>query len=158
MAMTREEAMRKTKEFLRKNVLCVISTVTETNKPEAAVSVFMTDNDFNFYFITREHTRKFGNLKKNHNIAIVVGLKAEPFTVQAEGEAEYVSGEARHLFMNEFAKRKDLQDMYTGPFLSMPGTDFAIFKVNIDWLRYLELDVQTGKETYYQIIPQSDLL
>jgi uncharacterized pyridoxamine 5'-phosphate oxidase family protein len=153
MALTKEEAILKSREFLSKNILCVISTVTSDCKPEAAVSVYMTDENFNFYFITRESTRKFANLKKNHNVAIVVGLEPAPFTVQAEGEATYVSGEARDIFMREFAKRRDLQALYTGPFLNMPGLDFAIFKVDIKWLRYMELDTATQKESYYQLIP-----
>lgn len=155
MALTQAEAIAGAKEFLLKNILCVISTVTDKCKPQAAVSVFMADENFNFYFVTREHTRKFENLKKNHGVAIVIGLEPAPFTAQIEGEAHYLSGDARDTFMKEFAKRKDLQDLYTGPFLNMPGVDFAIFKVDINWLRYMEMDPATQKESYYQIIPST---
>lgn len=148
------EAKNKAKEFLLKNKLCVIATVSPDGKPSAATTLFMLDGEFDFYFITRRSTRKFKNLEKNKSIAVVFGVELVPFTVQGEGEAELLEGKLHEEFLGYFVKRPELQDLYFdfGPFLSLPGLDFAVFKVNMNWLRCLKIDPKTGKEEYCQLI------
>ncbi len=146
-----EEIIKRVKDFLAKNKLCVVSTVSQTGNPEAAVCIYMADDDFNFYFVTRGNTRKKANLENNKNVALVIGTELAPFTVQAEGTAELLAGPSFDEFMNKFKAREDLQALYFGPFLKMSGIDFAIFKVNINWLRYMEFNAETGEESYYQI-------
>lgn len=145
---------RQALEFLKNKEIAVISTVSENNEPTAATILFSVDDDFNFYFITRRQTRKFKNLQINKNIAIVVGTELEPGTIQIQGEAQLLKENEAEKFIKEMTKnKKDLLDLYSGPFLSISGIDFAIFKVKINWMRYLKLDLEEMKEEYHQIIP-----
>ncbi len=146
-----EEIIKRVKDFLAKNKICVVSTVSQTGNPEAAVCIYMADDNFNFYFVTRGNTRKRANLENNKNMALVIGTELAPFTLQAEGTAELLTGQSSDEFMNKFKAREDLQALYFGPFLKIAGVDFAIFKITTNWLRYMEFNAETGEESYYQI-------
>lgn len=139
-------------DFLKKNVLAVVSTVSSNNEPEAATVLYMIDDDLNFYFITRRDTRKVENLAINKNIAIVVGTELSPITIQANGEAELLDKKELPEFIGKLSKRKNVEELYYGPFLNIPGIDFAVFKVKLKWLRGLCLNSETKKEEFFQII------
>ena len=152
---TSQEIINRAKDFLAKNKLCVVSTISPESKPQSAVCLYIADDDMNFYFVTRSQTRKVSNLRSNKNVALVIGTELAPFTIQAEGNAEPVSGNSYDEFMNKFKERPDMQALYSGPFLMLPGADFTVFKVSTNWLRYMELNPATGEESYYQIIPSA---
>ncbi len=150
--MNKEISKQDALKFLKEKQLAVVSTASSTGKPEAATVIYFIDDDFNFYFVTRRNTRKFENLQSNSNVAIVVGTELLPVTVQIGGTAELVSGGEGELLMAEIIKRPQIQSLYFGPFLQLKGIDFAAFKVKINWLRWLSVDPETGKEDYSQII------
>lgn len=150
---TAEEIKTRAKDFLAKNKLCVVSTVSPDGAPHSAVCLYMADDDMNFYFVTRSQTRKVSNLRNNKNVALVIGTELAPFTIQAEGKAQELASADYSEFMDRFQKREDLQVLYFGPFLKLEGADFVIFKITTEWLRYLEYNPQTGEEIYHQIIP-----
>lgn len=138
-------------EFLRASKTAVVSTVSKDGKPQAATVLYLIDDDFTFYFVTRESSRKFENLKNNKNIAAVIGTIPAPETVQLDGVAELVN-EGLSVFTEKLSMNTDLRDLYYGPFLNVIGLDIVVFKVKPNWLRYLCLDLKTLKENYYQII------
>lgn len=143
--------------FLRNNLIAVIATINNENKPEAAVIQCLVDANLCVYFVTRRHTRKFKNLQLNKWVAIVIGTELGTNTVQIEGEAKFVTEDLSQL--DALTNRKGMKDIYYGclcdsPFTKIEGTDFAVFKVQPDWLRWMTLDPKTGKEVYYQVIPE----
>ncbi len=144
---TRAEAVA----FLKKNTLGVFATVSD-GKPEAALMMFLSDDDLNVYFVTRRHTRKFENLTKSNRVAAVVGTPPGPDTMQLEGEVRLLDKEDEE-FMKKLQERPDLEQLYFGPFLQLVGTDFAVFRLKVDWLRWLRWDPEHGQESYQQIIP-----
>ena len=155
MTTDKTELKKQALEFLKNKEVAVISTLSENNEPSVATILFSVDDDFNFYFITRRQTRKFKNLQINKTIAIVVGTELEPGTIQMQGEVQLLKGNEVENFIGEMSKnKKDLLNLYSGPFLSISGIDFAIFKVKINWMRYLRLDLEEMKEEYHQIIPE----
>lgn len=160
--MDKEISKRNVLKFLKEKDLSVISTVSPTGKPESATVIYFIDDDLNFYFVTRHNTRKFRNLQSNKNVAIVVGVELKPVTVQIEGTAELVSDEkGKSLLMAEIIKRPQIKSLYFGPFLELDKDpvfkldkdgDFAGYKVKINWLRWLSIDPETGREEYLQVI------
>ena|SRR3989338_4087033 len=79
--------------FIKKNILGVISTVSLEGKPESAVMVISQKNNLELIFQTPNNYRKYINLKYNPHVAIVFGFDLEEFTtVQYEGIAEEVYG------------------------------------------------------------------
>lgn len=150
--MNKEISKQEVLKFLKEKALAVVSTISIEGKPEAATVIYFIDDDFEFYFITRRNTRKFKNLQSNNNVALVVGTELMPVTVQIEGAAELITDEKGDVLVAEIAKRPQIQSLYFGPFLELKGVDFAAFKVKINWLRWLSVDPETGKENYSQII------
>lgn len=141
-------------DFLKQHIFAVVASVTEEHRPSAATVLYHIDDDMNLFFMTRRQTRKFENLKANERVALVVGLGEGPGTVQLEGEAHLVENGEDGLdgFFKRLEEHAKLKELYYGPFLRLPGIDLAVFRVRIDWMRYLHLNSETQMEEYYRII------
>lgn len=82
-------------DYLKTQSVAVLSTISPAGFPQAATIFFtprFTDGEnFELYFATREHTRKYANLAANPNVAMVIGMDFKnPYTVQLQGVAELV--------------------------------------------------------------------
>src|SRR5688572_25007525 len=99
--MVNQDLKIKFTEFLRDRSIAVISTVSESGQPMAATIYFTSDENFNFFFMTKNFSRKYKNLETNPLVALVVGAENEPVTVQIQGKAEKITD------AEEFRKRLD---------------------------------------------------
>ena len=151
--MADEKVKSEALKFVKKKKLAVISTVSEKGAPEAATVLYFFDDDFNFFFVTRSDSRKAVNIAHNGNVAVVIGTELGPSTMQMSGIAEQISSpEKQNEFIEKLTKDAVLQALYYGPFLSLMGVNFALYKVKITWARWLTLDLKGMREVYYQII------
>lgn len=118
-------------DFIHFHDLCVLSTVSSTNDPEAAVIKFAITHNFEIIFNTYNTYRKYKNMQGNPNIAIVIGGE-KGITVQYEGKAQ-------ELQQKEFEKYTTLfyQKHGKGPWHTHPQTRF--FKIMPIWLRYSDV-------------------
>lgn len=150
--MDKNELKKTALEFLKSNTTVVVATIAADGKPQAATVNYFIDDDFNFYFATRTNTRKFKNLAANKNIALVVGTGPDPKTLQMNGVAEQITdGVVAAAF--KMLKENLLKKSAFRPWFEIPGIDFAIFKVTVNWMRWFDLDTEDSKEVYHQIIP-----
>lgn len=84
-----KENAQKAWEFLKKNRLATLATISiENNAPQAAFVYFLTDEDFHIYIVTAKDSRKFSNISKNNKVALVIGQEMEPLVLQIEGTAK----------------------------------------------------------------------
>ncbi|MDP3953509.1 MAG: pyridoxamine 5'-phosphate oxidase family protein [bacterium] len=150
--MVKSDLGKEVAEFLDKNVFMVVATADEQSQPEAALMMYLMDENLDFYFVTRRQTRKFKNLKKNPEVAFVIGLGSESSTMQGKGRVELLE-EKDVEFMKELEKHPNLVSAYLGPFLELVGLDFAVFRIKPDWLRLLSWDPTKRVESYHQILP-----
>lgn len=74
-------------EFMNKERLAVLSTVTDSGQPQAALMGMAVTPPLEIIFDTVKSSRKYPNLKKNPRVAWVVGCTTE-VSVQEEGLAE----------------------------------------------------------------------
>jgi len=88
--MTRTDLL----QFLRGHKLAVQSSVSERGTPQAAVVGFVVTDQLEIFFDTLDTTRKVRNLRRNPNIAFVIGglLAGDERTVQYEGVADEPTG------------------------------------------------------------------
>jgi general stress protein 26 len=84
--------------FVRSHRLAVLATVSEDGLPEAALMGFAMTRDGQIVLDTSRESRKFENLRRRSDVALVVGLEDE-VTVQLEGRAHEPTG-------NELARCK----------------------------------------------------
>lgn len=153
--MEKNEAIKQEAlDFLKQHVFAVVASINAENMPSAATVLYHVDDDMNVFFMTRRQTRKFANVRANEKVALVVGLGDGPGTVQMEGEAHLIENGQDGLdeFFANIEKRRNLKELYYGPFLALPGVDLAVFRVRLSWMRYLRLNTDTQIEEYYRIV------
>ena len=109
----------------------VLTTTTNSGQPEAALVGFAVTPALEIIFDTVRSSRKYPNLKENPRVAFVVGCTTE-ITVQYEGEAEELEGEA-------LAKYKPI---YFRKFTDGPAREgwagITYFVVRPKWVRYCD--------------------
>ena len=109
----------------------VLTTTTNSGQPEAALVGFAVTPALEIIFDTVRSSRKYPNLKENPRLAFVVGCTTE-ITVQYEGEAEELEGEA-------LAKYKPI---YFRKFTDGPAREswagITYFVVRPKWVRYCD--------------------
>lgn len=117
--------------FMDGERLGVLSTATNSGRPEAALMGFAVTPELEIIFDTVRSSRKYPNLKENPRVAWVVGCTTE-VTVQYEGEALELEGEELKKYKKiYFAKFPD------GPAReSWPGITY--FVVRPKWVRYCD--------------------
>ena len=154
-------------EYLREQFIAVVSTVGQDGSPHSATVFFWINDvvhtDFNLYFVTRRHTRKYKDIAQDPRVAVVVGANFEPVTVQIEGEAELVEAQDGYENMVDLAERlhahPDLAQIYGGhfqprnPFPQMEGEDFAFIRVRPAWVRMMRYDGGKGELVFEQVRP-----
>ncbi|MCA9309215.1 pyridoxamine 5'-phosphate oxidase family protein [Candidatus Saccharibacteria bacterium] len=119
------------KQFLEDFEECVIATVNERAKPEAATVGLSCDDNFTFLIGTNKDTRKAANISQNNSVALVVGFSG-PKTVQIEGVAEKVTRDTHQ-------ERIELHlDTVSGArsFDGEPGQTYYMIKPT--WLRFTD--------------------
>lgn len=77
-------------EFVRRNPLGVVSTISADLVPSGATVYFSTTPDLHFYFMTRMGTTKVKNIMDTPRVAITIFDDRTLETVQLSGEANLV--------------------------------------------------------------------
>jgi general stress protein 26 len=120
-------------QFMRSERLGVLATVSEEGRPEAALMGYAVTPQLEIIFDTVKASRKYPNLKKNPQVAWVIGCATE-VTLQYEGVAEELDGEELAKF-----KKTYFAAFPEGPAReSWPG--IAYFVVRPKWVRYCDYD------------------
>jgi general stress protein 26 len=157
--LNKEQAKADALKFLKENVTAVIAT-SQGVSPQASTVYYLVDDDFNFYFTTKDGTGSCENIKNNWNVAVVVGTGPEHITVQARGIAEVVEGEKREeilkkfadMFLKESIKIIPIEDIYR-----YKGKEKVVIKITPRELSYLNLDSDTHIDSivdnYMYLIP-----
>lgn len=79
----------------RDQKLCVLATVSPDGSPTCAVMGYAVKDDGTVVLSTHTDSRKWQNIAKNSNVALVFGWEFTGHNVQLHGQAELVSeGEA----------------------------------------------------------------
>jgi len=125
-------------EFMSKERLAVLSTVTSDGQPQSALMGMAVTAQLEIIFDTVRSSRKYPNLKKNPRVAWVVGCTTE-ISVQYEGLAEELAGE-------ELARYKKT---YFAAFPDGPvresWPDITYFVVRPTWVRYCDYNPESRR-------------
>jgi nitroimidazol reductase NimA-like FMN-containing flavoprotein (pyridoxamine 5'-phosphate oxidase superfamily) len=98
---------KKVQDFLKRHPMGVLSTVTPDGAPWGSAIYYVTDEDFNFYFVTRAKTFKYQNLGNTPRAALTVADMASQTTVQASGVITKVPvDDYMEVVFNKLAKLK----------------------------------------------------
>lgn len=83
MTLTKEDVHH----FIRQNKLAVLSTVDDQGFPHAAPIYYITDEQYNFYFMTATQTSKHSNILSHSHVSLTIVNMEENTTLQVKGEA-----------------------------------------------------------------------
>ena len=122
-------------DFLRQHRLAVESSVSVADCPQAAVVGFAVTDELEIIFDTLQSTRKAQNVRRNSQVALVIGgwNAGDERTVQFEGIADEPSGA-------ELERLKSIRAAYPdGPSrLSSPGLICLRVRPDVDPLQQLQ--------------------
>ncbi len=129
-----QEAKKRIMDFMKENMLTVISTVDfDGNKPESAVIAFAQKDNFELIFGTSNKTRKYRNLQKNQNASFVIGWDSEKGTVQYEGVARELSDEESKEYSSILITKNPRSEKF------VDKKDQRYFLVKPTWIRILDM-------------------
>ena len=126
-------------EFIRARGLGVVSTVSQSGAPEAALVNLVVTDAAELIFYALQDTRKCANLRRNPKIAAVIGWDDEK-TLQYEGVADEPTGyELEQLKQIYAAARPD-----AGVQMRWPGVTY--FRVRPKWARLSDYSMRWSVE------------
>jgi general stress protein 26 len=145
---------QKATQYLRSKFVAVISTVSQNNQPESATVYFDVDENFNFYIMTKQFTRKYKNIQQNQQVALVIGTDNEPATVQVQGKAEEISDSQEFDKRLESIKQRFFQNEYVAPLFQLQSekNEVVLFKIVPSWIRWLDLRGENTNGEFIQLL------
>ena len=154
--------LAETLAFLQSNTMAAVSTASRGGQPELAFVYYITDEDLNFFFITRRDSQKFRNLSENWRLAAAVVDEDEMKTVQMAGTVEEVIDEgeiARHTHMIIRSPKLASLYMRNAPMKFLPprvpepdGVHFALLRMHPDWVRWMRRNKETDEPEYFTLL------
>lgn len=130
--------------FLAQHEECVIATAGE-HSPEAATVGFSESPSLELVIGTSTSTRKYQNIMKNPQVAIVIGFNGEQ-TVQYEGTARQLIGE--ELEQRQTSHFKKLPEVEH--FKNDPGQMYLL--ITPTWIRYTDYSQPEPVEELRQFV------
>ncbi len=126
--------------FLHSYDVAVLATIKPGNISHAATIYYYVDDNFNFYFVTKNETSKFKNIENNHSVSLVITDSVTLQTIQVEGNAEEVDYTKEYAPMmakyNETLS-ENRQEWDKIPLNHVPDSGyFAFVKVTPTWIRW----------------------
>lgn len=157
-AKSKQELMNDAKEFLQEQNVAVLSTVDKEGQPHGATIFYYLsdDDDFSFYFFTKDLTKKFDNLDKNNRVALTVFTEKDPVIVQVQGTVWVVKDEQEAMIAT--SKLVDISSnsskWFDPPISKMKAGQMHVLKVETTSLRYADFrQISSSPSPFHQIIP-----
>ncbi len=142
--------------YLQSLYIAVLATATHSGVPYAATIYFITDQELNFYFLTKSDTKKSRNLEKNNHAALTVIDASSPRTIQATGKVTEVEDptQYRQMLIRISEANAKKGGFYWPPPLSKINSegDLVLYKFTPEWLRFADFSEETSDYIYYDVI------
>ncbi len=148
--MDEEKAREDVIRFLKENSTAVVAT-SYKDDPKVSTVYFVTDDDLNFYFVTKRKTSKYLNASLNPKASFVVGTGPEQISVQAHGRVDIIVNEVeKERIMNLLVGKQNLLRVKIWPIEELENyrdSGKVLFKIIPDELFYMNLDSEDYKES-----------
>ena len=127
----------------------VIGSCPGDGDTHVATVYYYVDDNFDFYFLTATHTKKYQNLLNNPNAAIVIGFGPSHTTIQGQGTAQLLEKASKEENEAIAHIKKRLQDHNneTWPVFQLDtyeSESIAVFKFTPQKLELLSLEYESG--------------
>lgn len=103
-------------KFLKENPMGILSTSGVDDTPWGAAIYYLSDDEFNIYFVVRAGTLKYANITKNPRAALTVSESESQITVQLSGEVTTMPVQKyMDIFFDKFANIRPEGDYEWAP-------------------------------------------
>lgn len=153
----------KLKRFLDSHAIAALSVISKDDMPYSATVYTVVDEKLNFYFMSRNNSKKTENIEKNNKAALTIFDQDNPITVQVQGHIERV--ENHESITNLFVKIAESNAHEKAGFHWPPPIsridnheDISVYKITPTWLRMGDFSgasnvLEKPEEIFAQIIP-----
>lgn len=145
-------------EFIKNHPAGVLATANTGGSPHAACVYFVTDDELNIYFVTKEETTKHKNLQQNPLASLAIYDERAQATLQANGKAEVIKD--IELFTELFNRILDISVEGSGvsrpPVSKLFAGNYFMYKLTPHSLRlaeYTKPDIGDF-ENLFQVVEQ----
>ncbi len=154
--MNPQELQEKIKSILDKESTLCLSTSSRKGVPESAIVYYSTDNDSNFYFLTKELTRKKQHLDENNEVSLLLSDHESCSTLQIQGKAkELVTNKEKISAFNSLIKIiGEGTECWPPPIGRVEMGNLCLYKVTPYWMRLGNFKA-SGKDIFEQLIDQA---
>lgn len=147
-------AYNKIMKYIDANPAAVVSTVDSDRRPHGAVVYVCTASHHTVCFITKNQTKKFGNLSKHPDVSLTFVNELERSTLQAAGKATVTDD--KNLMDYIMQKAKDAHAMQAGwlpPISELYAGDYVVVAVELSYARLSEFQSSgfTGEPIFTEI-------
>lgn len=141
--------------FLKSHKAGVLATVGADGAPHASAIYYVTDDDFNLYFLTLFSSRKYEAIRANPAVAFTVGTSDVPQTLQIEGVAAELSHEEeKRAHISDLVKVLTSNSQYYAPITKLDPSEVVMIWVQPKWVRWADFSsVESGTEKVLVEIP-----
>lgn len=142
-------------EFLNSQALMNLATVSKKGDPHAVAVLFIFDEEFNFYFFTKDESKKFENIKDTGKVAFNISGAEDAQTIQASGKATVLDDPKKKIEIIKQLGEKGEKHMPESwlPVTEIKGT-INVVKITPSWLRYANYGShgKTDQNPFHEII------
>lgn len=140
MSIKNTETKQKALNFLKRNPMGVLSTVSEDGKPWGSAVYYVAEDDFTCYFVTRSGTRKYQNIEQNPAVALTVADSDDQVTVQLAGTLSAVpSKDIIDVVFKKLAHVKPAGDTdWLPPVIKVHNGDWMILSLTPNRVQYAD--------------------
>ena len=150
--MTNDEVREVALEFLKKNKVGVLATISPEGGPHASLIYYVCDDSFNIYFSTLESTRKFDAISHNPRAAFTVATVDIPQTLQIEGDASEITGEEKIKDkLSNLIEILESNNTYYWPITKMGALRVVLMKLTPTWVRWGNFALQQEEDVFNSI-------
>ena len=127
-------------QFLRSHDVAALASIKE-NKAYASTIYYFVEDDLRFYFLTRNGTLKFTNLRENGGVGLVITDQQTLQTVQVQGIAKEVDYSKEYQttvkkFTDQLAKSgKEWEKI---PINHITSGYYAFVQITPTWIRWTD--------------------
>lgn len=149
-ATARAEALT----FLKSQSAGVLATVASDGKPHASAVFYVADDNFNLYFLTKLHSRKYEAMQAQPSVAFTIGRLDVPQTLQIEGMAvELRDDQEKGAHVPDLIETLEKNNPHYIPVAKM-DSDMVIMWIQPKWVRWGDFSAPgIGNEAVFTEIP-----
>ncbi len=134
-----EDKFKKLKDFLASHPVASLATVSKERTPHSSTIYFISNEHFDFYFLTTDDTIKHKQIGENKRVALNITDEEKIMTVQVEGNAQSVQDrEEKSKIINQLKLIHYGNRKIENPPISKLFGEFILYKITPSWLRWLD--------------------